>query len=171
MLMPGPAPSHIQYIDARDLAEWTLRMVSQQCPGTFNAVTPDLPGTCSIVTHEPSATIGALITTGARFARAAVHPVPMNEAWLLARGLTPWQDLPLWFPTQTTQEDGGYSTISPARAIEAGLTYRLLSHTVSDTLSWAKAVGMQLPLKAGLSREREAQILQAWEKEGEKNGG
>jgi len=40
VLAPGAATDPIQIIDARDLAEWTIRMVEQGVTGPFNAVGP-----------------------------------------------------------------------------------------------------------------------------------
>src|SRR5215470_137381 len=40
VLAPGTANDPIQIIDARDLAEWTIRMVEQRVTGPFNAVGP-----------------------------------------------------------------------------------------------------------------------------------
>ena len=40
MLAPGTPNDPVQFIDARDLAEWTIRMVEQGTVGTFNATGP-----------------------------------------------------------------------------------------------------------------------------------
>src|SRR5216684_4939823 len=40
VLAPGTTADPIQIIDARDLAEWTIRMVEQSTVGSFNAVGP-----------------------------------------------------------------------------------------------------------------------------------
>ena len=49
-------------------------------------------------------------------------------------------------------------------ALAAGLTFRPLSATASDTLAWFKSQPpeRQAKLKAGLSPEREASLLAAW---------
>ncbi len=38
ILAPGRPDWKIQFIDARDLAEWTIHMVERKIAGTFNAV-------------------------------------------------------------------------------------------------------------------------------------
>lgn len=40
VLAPGNPKDTVQFIDARDLAEWTIRMVEQGSTGTFNATGP-----------------------------------------------------------------------------------------------------------------------------------
>ena len=53
------------------------------------------------------------------------------------------------------------------RAIGKGLTFRPLADTTRDTLAWFKSLPQdrQSHLKAGLSPEREAEVLSAWKKE------
>ena len=41
VLAPGTGNDPIQYIDARDLAEWTIRMVESKTFGVFNAAGPE----------------------------------------------------------------------------------------------------------------------------------
>ena len=154
MLAPGDPAQRIQYIDARDLAEWTMRMTEHSQPGTFNAVTA-----------EPALTMAQLIDEGIQGGNTNTQPTWVDEAFLLAQNLAPWSDLPLWLPTQTTREYRGFSSISSARAVNAGLTFRPLRTTVTDTLEWAKAHGLQMPLNAGLGKQRERQILAVWKQE------
>src|SRR5438270_708977 len=45
ILAPGDGLDHVQVIDARDLAEWTIRMVESRTTGTFNAAGPSSPMT------------------------------------------------------------------------------------------------------------------------------
>src|SRR6267142_2864158 len=40
VLAPGAPADRVQFIDARDLAEWTIRMVEQGASGTYNATGP-----------------------------------------------------------------------------------------------------------------------------------
>ena len=41
MLAPGDGSDPVQFIDARDLAEWTVHMVEQRSLGTYNATGPE----------------------------------------------------------------------------------------------------------------------------------
>ncbi len=70
--------------------------------------------------------------------------------------------MPVWVPP--TGEDGGISEVSNRRAIEKGLTFRPLAETARDTLAWFKAQPKERreKLKAGITPEREAEVLKAW---------
>ena len=50
------------------------------------------------------------------------------------------------------------------RSLAAGLTFRPFAQTARETLAWFQALPLerQTKLRAGLSPEREAEVLQAW---------
>ena len=54
--------------------------------------------------------------------------------------------------------------MSNARALAAGLTLRPLATTVADLLDWFHALPAERQAKprAGISREREAELLALW---------
>jgi 2'-hydroxyisoflavone reductase len=56
------------------------------------------------------------------------------------------------------------SQVSIARAVAAGLRFRPLSETARDTLGWWNGLPPErrAKLRAGLSRDREKQVLAAW---------
>jgi 2'-hydroxyisoflavone reductase len=70
--------------------------------------------------------------------------------------------MPVWAPS--TGEEAGFALVSSARALAAGLTIRPMADTVADTLRWflGQPEAGRRSLKAGLSPEREAQVLAAW---------
>jgi len=49
-----------------------------------------------------------------------------------------------------------------AKAVAAGLRYRPLDETVKAVLEYTREKGLGRALKAGLSREREAELLRRW---------
>jgi 2'-hydroxyisoflavone reductase len=70
--------------------------------------------------------------------------------------------MPAWLPPRDGYE--GYGSISRDRAVAAGLTFRPLAVTATDTFDWWNTLPeerRQSP-KAGLSPEREAEVLAAW---------
>src|SRR5690606_23177434 len=81
------------------------------------------------------------------------------EAFLEEHGV----DLPIWVSSKAGPY-AGYGQVSNARAIAAGLTFRPLATTVSDLLEWFRSLpeDRQAPLRAGIGREREAELLAAW---------
>jgi 2'-hydroxyisoflavone reductase len=52
--------------------------------------------------------------------------------------------------------------ISPDKAIAAGLTFRPLRDTISDTLTWYQTTLSDNTLKAGLDRDKERALLYKW---------
>lgn len=151
VVAPGDGSDPVQVIDARDLAEWTIRMVEDRTFGTFNAVGPAYRLTMA----DLLCGIRAATTAGAELTW-----VPTS--FLEERGAQPWSDLPVWVPS--SPETAGFGTRSNARAIAAGLTFRPLAQTALDTLAWWKTLPAErrATLRAGLTPEREQAILAAW---------
>ena len=150
VLAPGRPDKRVQFIDARDLAEWTVRLIEAKDTGVFNAVSDDPTWTMGRVLEE-SLTVS---DSDARFQWAA-------DGFLLAEGVAPWADLPLWLPD--APEWVGADSISVAKAVAKGLTFRPLAQTVADTLAWDRTqpVGDHpTGPKAGISRERERELLE-----------
>ena len=56
----------------------------------------------------------------------------------------------------------GFMFISPDKAIAAGLTFRSLTETIGDTLTWYQTNRRKEPLKAGLDRDKEHALLYKW---------
>ena len=86
----------------------------------------------------------------------------MCRDFLAAREVRFGADLPIWFPQE--HEYGGYGQVDNRRAIAAGLTFRPLATTVTDLLEWHRALPAerQAEERAGMSREREAELLREW---------
>ena len=150
VMAPGDAQRPVQFIDARDLAAFVLQALDAGASGAFNAVAP--PG---------FTTMGKLLQTCADAAGVATQLQWMADADLLAQGVRPWQDLPLWLPADV--EHAAFMAVPTDRALALGLTVRPLADTVADTLAWwrslpAEAQDFKL---AGLPAEREASLLMA----------
>src|SRR3954466_7295421 len=146
MRVPPPPEQPLQWIDARDLAAFTLRVCTDDIAGTFNIATPPRR-------HA----LGELLETA-----AAAGGVPLDVAWCDAafireHGLTVTeQDDP--FPLVVPDEPNAH-LFDTLRAVAAGLTFRPLAETVADTLAWDRERGVDV-LQAGLSRERERELLE-----------
>jgi 2'-hydroxyisoflavone reductase len=151
VLAPGDPTDRVQFIDARDLGEWTIRLLEQKTYGTFNAVGPDHPLTIAEMLYG----IKAVTTAGAQFTW-----VP--AAFLDEQKVAPWTDMPVWIPP--TGEYAGFGNRSNRRALDAGLTFRSLADTAATTLEFneSRPAERQSQLKAGLTPEREKAVLAAW---------
>src|SRR6059058_1993595 len=150
VLAPGNPNDPVQFIDARDLAEWTIRMAENHETGIYNATGPaKLLG------------IGGMLDgiKGAEKSNATFTWV--NEEFLAQQKVEPWSDMPVW-----TGKDSGLARTNISRALAKGLTFRPLADTARDTLAWFKSLPQdrQSKLRAGLTPEREAEVLAAWKK-------
>ena len=67
-----------------------------------------------------------------------------------------WVDLPF-----VADGESDRLAVSNARARSIGLTFRPLGDTVWDTAEWHRSRGA-VELKAGMSRERETELLRKW---------
>ena len=150
VLAPGDPARPVQFVDARDLAEWILLSAGRGLTGAFNATGPDSPLTYGRFLEECKASTGS----DARFVWA-------DEKFLLEAGVMPWMELPLW--TDSSDEGNHYfQAISVEKALANGLTFRPLAETVRDTLDWDLSRPADTQRRAGLSREREREVLKAW---------
>jgi nucleoside-diphosphate-sugar epimerase len=149
VLGPGEPDRRVQFIDARDLAAWTLDMVEAARAGTFNATGPARP-----------------LTFGELLSRCAGPVTWVPDDFLLEQGVEPYSELPLWVPPSIGTLDAPID-----RALAAGLRHRDLDETIRDTRVWAESLagspaqtdaGGRQRQPAGISPEREAEILARW---------
>ncbi|HEY4956194.1 MAG TPA: NAD-dependent epimerase/dehydratase family protein, partial [Caldimonas sp.] len=89
VLAPGDGNDPVQFIDARDLAEWTIRMAETRTTGTFNATGP----ATRLVMRDMLAGIAAATKADARLTW-----VPAD--FLEKQQVSEWTDLPVWIPGQ-----------------------------------------------------------------------
>jgi 2'-hydroxyisoflavone reductase len=88
----------------------------------------------------------------------------VNADFLESQKVAPWSDMPVWIPPRG--DETGAGRISIKRALAKGLTFRPLAETARDTLAWLKSqpAERQSKLKAGLTADRETEVLAAWHK-------
>ncbi len=152
VVAPSPASAPVQIIDVRDLAAWIVALAERGTGGALNAVGPAAP-----------LTMGELLETCRAVTGSDATLRWHSEAALLAGGVAPWSDLPLWLASESDPTHRGMQQTSTAQAIAAGLTYRPLAETVADTLSWSQSRPADHQWRAGLTREREQALLASGE--------
>src|SRR2546429_2443321 len=154
VLAPGDPSNPVQFIDGRDLAEWVIRMVEQRETGIYNATGP-----------AKELGIGQMLDTIKSANKSNATFTWVNADFLEAQKVAPWSDMPVWIPPRG--EEAGGARISIQRALGKGLIFRPLADTARDTLAWFKSqpAERQSKLKAGLTPEREVEILAAWHKQ------
>lgn len=152
VLAPNSPQDPVQFIDARDLAEWTVRMAETKSTGIYNATGPSNP----MPIGDMLAGIRDAIGSSATFTWVPAAFLEQHEV----RG---WIQLPVW--SAPRPQMAGFSRISIARALEKGLTFRPLAETARATLSWydsQPADRQQQLLGGSLRPEKEKELLAAW---------
>jgi 2'-hydroxyisoflavone reductase len=156
VLAPGEPQRPLQFIDARDLAAWLLRLADAGAAGAFNAVSP--PG---------FTTWGGLLQSCADAAGVVPTLAWLPDHPLLSQGVQPWMDLPLWLPAEGPDAAGhaAFMAVPTGRAQASGLVCRPLAQTVADTLAWWRGLpaDRQAFASTGLAPEREAAVLAAFQ--------
>jgi len=150
-VLAPPADDPVQLIDARDLAEWMVRLVEQRAFGAFNGLGPDYELSTGAMLHGVRAAVGG----NARFTH-----VPAD--FLEQQKVQAWGELTVWVPGQG--ETVGFHRMSWQKSMAAGLTYRPLAVTAADTLAYWNSLpeDRRAKPKAGLKPDKEAAVLQAW---------
>jgi len=88
----------------------------------------------------------------------------VEDTFLLENGVGMWSELPLWLP-ESQPETAGFFAFEVRKALEAGLAFRPLSETVRDTLAWARKRPADHKWRAGLTRQRERELLRLWKEQ------
>ena len=148
VLVPGDGNDPVQIIDGRDLGEWMMRLAEARTLGTFNAVGPEKSLTMDAMLRGCEAVVGG------KPVYTHVTPQFVEEKQI---------DVPIWVPSSNSPY-AGYGQVSNARAVAAGLTYRPLATTVTELMTWFRGLPAerQATLRAGLARDKEAELLKAW---------
>jgi nucleoside-diphosphate-sugar epimerase len=130
--VPAPGPHHLplQYIDARDLATFLL-----------DAATHGRTGAYDLVSEPGHTTMGELLDTCVHVTGAEADLHWIDPDTILAAGVRPWTDLPVWLPPGPDHDGMHRSDVS--KAIAAGLRCRPVHDTVADTWTWMRSIGGQ----------------------------
>src|SRR5690349_3549946 len=158
VLAPGTPNDVTQFIDARDLAEWTIRMAEKgptDGGGIYNATGPRTPLPMGEFLEHCKQVTG----TNARFTW-----VPWS--FLQEQKIRPWRDMTIVVPPDG--EAAGFSRRNIDRALAKGLTFRPLDDTIRATLEYNNSrspedrAKLDSGLVGGISASREAEVLAAW---------
>jgi 2'-hydroxyisoflavone reductase len=159
ILAPGNPGQQVQFVDGRDLANFTLDMTEAGTTGHYNVTGPNYRVSMSDYFD-------------------AAHRIMGSDAWftwasdefLQAHEVTGGQ-MPFWIP----EEYSGLFSVSIDRALAAGLRFRPLDDTIRDLWAWSTArdadapkwspANADNPRAIGLTAAREAELLDAWNAE------
>jgi 2'-hydroxyisoflavone reductase len=146
VLAPQKPEAAIQVIDVRDLSEFIIKLIQENASGIYNATGPDYELTIGKLLEVSKQTSGS----DANFKWASVEFLNQHK-------VEAWSDMPTWIPDD--EEGVGFSRVDVSKAIAAGLKFRPLEETVRDTLEWAQTRPPNHEWRAGLTPEREKEVL------------
>lgn len=151
VLAPGAPTDPVQIIDARDLAEFTVRVAEEGTFGVYNATGPQ----SRLTMGEMLGGIRSVMSTDA-------YLTWVDAPFLEAEKVRPWADMPVWIPPVADYR--GFAQRDIRRAIAKGLTFRPLAVTARDTLDFynAEPEERREKLRAGLASAREKEVLAKW---------
>ncbi len=145
VLAPGAPADPLQIIDVRDLGAWLVTLSEQQTSGVFNACGP-----------KGRLAWGDVLQACRKASKAQATLTWVPAEWLEKND---GEVFPIWAPYRTGTR--GFHTWKNERAVKAGLKFRPVQQTVSDTLAWYKSQSERSKL-AGPAPEKEAELLAKW---------
>ncbi len=157
MLAPGNGSDFMQWVDVRDLAQFVIRCLERNITGIYNAVRPAAAYTMGDMIED------SRVISGVK--DLEVEWIPLE--FLQQHGVEPWDDLPAYMPLSPPGDFSHMFAISSAAAFTKGLRARAATATIADILAWWQTLPEERrnPMRAGLSVEKEAEVLAAWAKE------
>jgi 2'-hydroxyisoflavone reductase len=147
IIAPDVPEAPMQFIDARDLADFTLHATETNTGGIFHATSPVI-------------SMGTILETCKTVTGANANIHYLEGKFLLEQNVNPWMgpnSLPLWLGNDPTE--AGFAQLNVNKALQAGLNIRALEETVRDTLAWAQTRGSDHEWKSGLTMKRETELL------------
>ena len=148
ILAPQKPEAAIQVIDVRDLAAFTIKLIEENASGIFNVTGPDY-----------ELTIGKLLEVSKQVSGSDANFRWAPLEFLKQHNVEEWSDMPTWVPD--IEENQGFARMNISKAMQAGLKFRSLEETIRDTLEWVKTRPPGHEWRAGLTAEREAEVLAA----------
>ncbi|MCB9109772.1 MAG: SDR family oxidoreductase [Anaerolineales bacterium] len=145
VLAPDRPDAMTQFIDARDLADFVIKIADHEVSGVFNAVGNPV-------------TLNTVFETCKRVSKSNAHFKWASVDFLEKNNVAPWSDMPAWIPE--TGDDFGVSHVDISKAVHAGLTFTPLAQTIKDIYDWEFERPHDHELKAGLKPEREKELLE-----------
>lgn len=151
VLAPGRPDRYVQFIDVRDLSEWTVRMIERKETGVYNA--NGLPN---------NLTMEKVLEECKMVSDSDASFTWVSDNFLMREKVAPWSEMPLWMPEEDAPHRKGFMFINCDKAIGSGLSFRHLNDTIKETLTWREANHLNEELKAGIDPDKEQRLLRKW---------
>lgn len=145
VLCPGDGRDPAQLIDARDLARFAVDLAAGTDARVFNVAGPEAP-------HTTRDLIASATPPGHSF-----EPTWADAGFLAEHDVEPWQDMPCWLPRDHLS--AAILRLDCRAAYAAGLRARPWAETAADTREWLASQPPRSDMTAGLSADRERDLL------------
>lgn len=152
VLVPGDGSVRVEIIDVRDLAEWNIRLAEENKTGIYNTTGPNYPLTMQAMLDICKAESGS----DAEF-------VYVPDKLLEEHEINP-NRVSCWYVPAEEEDYRYFCEVNCKKAQADGLTFRPLAETACDTRLWAATRPADWTWRAGLTPEKEAELLEAWGK-------
>ncbi len=143
----------IKFIDCRDLTKWIVSMIESKETGIYNTTGPEENLTLKMFFDECKRVSGG----DAKFIEA-------SDEFLIKSRINSWRDFPYWIPMNDENFKGVFD-VKNDKAILKGLTFRPISETIKDTISWLASKKYSSETKVGLARTQELKLIKRIKKE------
>jgi 2'-hydroxyisoflavone reductase len=169
MIGPGSGKDFVQYIDVRDLGDFTIHCIEQGHMGAYNGISP-----------AGERTTKDMVESAVRVAKDKLD-VDTKVEWIDAEflsnnGVQAWQHMPAWVPNSLEGYEG-QGQLSTAKSIKAGLKTRHIDDTAWNALNYYIERGKELQaergedfikqwraqIRGGLPFDREQEVLKLWQ--------
>ena len=149
MIVPDNDDQPMQFIDVRDLAEWTISLAEKKQAGIYNAIGPDEP-----------VTFKSLLTKIITLFKSNAELVKVSEQFIDDEELT-IKELPMLF-SHKDKDHYNLMQIDVIPSVAAGLNHRAIDDTIQDSFDYIKSLPTDYEFKAGLTVGREKELLDKW---------
>jgi len=142
-----PIDQPLQFVDARDMAEFTLRQTESMTNEIYNVTGP-----------ERRLAFGEFLACAKEALGSDVQFRHVSDAFLQEQEVGEFMELPLWVNQELAES---FMTFDCARALRAGLRFRHLETTIIDTYEWSKSAPDDITKPADLASGKEQKLLAA----------
>ncbi len=144
ILCPSPPHMQVQFIDARDLADFILWSAEKKKFGEYNTTGPEK----ELTMQEFLDRCNAQTENKASMTWVSEEFITSNEVG----------HIPMWTP----KDWRGIFEVNVTKGIRAGLKFRPIDKTITETLAWHATRPADYEMKVGLKPEKEIDLLAKW---------
>ena len=149
MMVPGEPERRIQFIDVRDLANFTMLVIEKKLDGIFNTLGNSISWQHFLDAAKEASQSDACYTW-------------VDDMAFLQKNINLHERDFGAIPMMVPPEYEAIMTARSTRALDAGMVFRCCLNTARDVLAWDRTRPEDEARMAGLSAEQEADLLKQW---------